>query len=373
MIRPFFVTAVLFACSIMSNAQLTMTPEVIPTGIIQKPQLWNILLLNNTSITYSANLSLVLTNTTTSDIILTANTLQFVLAPGTSQMQAGDFIPIQYEYPSPGTIDADPNGFIPVGEYEACYTLTTTASGDHGVIIVDECVDIVVEPLSPPLLSMPQDMDMVETAYPQFIWQPPTPLFIFNTLLYDLLLVEVHEGQTPIEAMQQNMPVYTEGNMSDIFLNYPASNYPLDTGKLYAWQIIAKDNNQYAIQSEVWAFRVRGDSIIPPAFNLFSHVKLKRELDASVNTCTGTLMAYYINEPNDSTISYSISSLSKDDLGNTIITGTYSLVFGENYLDIDLSGDNRLIDGNTYLFELTNSRNERWVMKFVYLKEESAE
>ncbi len=350
---------------ILIHAQITMMLEAPPVGVVKKPQLWNVLFVNNDAAPDYAALSVVLTNTQTSETALIGGSNVFTLNPGTTQVQATDVGPIVYDYSGGSMTDQDPNGFLPIGEYEACYTLSKQNSG-HMEVVTQSCITILVEPLSPPLLNIPADQDSIEDQYPQFNWLPPTPLNIFNNLSYDLILVAVQPGQTALEAIQQNIPIYSISNVTDIFLNYPASNTPLDTAKTYAWQVIAKDNEQFAAQSDVWSFYVKQDIFPAVIKNERPYVKLVQNLGAAVTECKDILKIFYNNEADDTTLIYTISSLSNEDLGTEVKTGTLALHYGENFIDVPLTEGERLLEGKIYLFSLTNSRNETWQIKLLY-------
>lgn len=363
--RKIFLLLSLAIVQLYGHAQITMTLQVQQNGIIQKPQLWNMLFVNTDADAAYVHVSLVLTSTSSNQPVLTATTNMFTLSNGTTLVQSGNVEPIQYEYPSPGFMNEDPNGFLPVGEYEACYTLSRQVN-EVLEVVAESCIHLTVEPLSPPMLNAPLDEDVLETRYPQFTWLPPAPLNIFNNLTYDFILVEVQEGQTSTEAIQQNIPVYTEGNLTNIFLNYPSSNAQLDTAKLYAWQIIAKDNNQFAAQSEVWTFNIKADSIFNNIQDTTPYIKLRREPDGSISSCPGILKFAYQNEADDERVSYKIISMEDEDLGTVLKTDSLSLSPGKNLVSLPLLGDDRLIDGKTYYFELLNSRDEVWITKFIY-------
>ncbi len=56
---------------ILIHAQITMMLEAPPVGVVKKPQLWNVLFVNNDAAPDYAALSVVLTNTQTSETALT--------------------------------------------------------------------------------------------------------------------------------------------------------------------------------------------------------------------------------------------------------------------------------------------------------------
>lgn len=367
--KTFLLLSFVVLC-LYGHAQLTMTLQVQQNGIIQKPQLWNILFVNSNADAAYVQVSLILTNTATNEAVLTGNTSVFTLNHGTTLIQSDNAEPIQYTYPVPGAMNEDPNGFLPVGEYDACYILTKQV-GEVYEVVTESCIHLTVEPLSPPLLSMPADEDSIDQTYPQFSWLPPTPLNIFNNLSYDLILVEVQQGQTPLEAIQQNIPLYSANNLTDIFLNYPSSGAALDTAKKYAWQVIARDNDQFAAQSEVWSFYVKEDTFPSIGNNENPYVKLQQNLGASVTECEDILKIYYDNQANDTSLTYTISSLSSEDLGAEVKTGLIVPHYGENFIDVPLTEGNRLLEGKIYIFSIFNSRNETWGVKILYHQSEN--
>ncbi|NNV55039.1 hypothetical protein [Limnovirga soli] len=356
-----FLSALLIAIS--AKAQLTMTVEAPPSGLFYKTQLWNILMINSGTDATQMSIELILTNSS-GQTVLTGTTPFIPVSAGTKQLQAADFSPIQYEYLSTEVTDHDPNGFLPIGTYDACYNLNVIDQG-HPKQLQQDCISITVEPLSPPILSLPLNESVSENPYPQFTWLPPVPLNMFSLLTYDFVLVEVQEGQTSAEAIVQNMPVYFHSNESNIFINYPASGTPLDTGKLYAWQVIAKNEDVFAAQSEVWTFKVREDSLWSVLADGQSFVKLTQD-PVSVITCQDILKMYYNNEADDTSLVYSISSLANEDLGAVVKTGTIPIQFGENFIELPLTNGDRLLEGKVYLFSVINSRNENWGIKIMY-------
>lgn len=347
------------------KSQLLFTINVPPQGIIQKPQLWNFLVTNSNSDQQQIKIKLTMRDISASEIILTGETGDVYVNSGVTPLFANNVAPIQYEYFSPKITDFEPNGFLPVGQYEVCYTFFKNDHLNYQEVAT-ECINVFIEPISPPMLTMPFDGSETEIKTPQFSWLPPSPLNMFNILTYDFTLVEVTEGQTSAEAIQQNMPVYIAHNLPDIFLNYSGTYTALDTGKLYAWQIIANNNDEYAGQSEVWTFKIKGDSIIRIQKNLEPFIKLKEQMDATIGVFGVAIRFFYINEAEDTNITYTISSLENDDIGTVVKSGTVKLMSGENYLEIPLQGGEILSNNKFYLLKVLNSRNETWMAKFIY-------
>jgi len=356
----------LLVAGISAQAQLSMTLQVPPAGVMLKNQLWNMLVVNSNSFQVLVRVNLVLLDEKTNQPVLTATTMPVMLEKGARQLQAKDLGPIQYNYTGPAFhADQDPNGMLPVGTYQACYTLLNATKSSNPM--VENCIQLNVDPLSPPLLNTPADEGMIYADHPQFTWLPPTPVGLFNDLSYSLVLVEVLAGQGKGDAVQQNIPLYSPGFIREQYLNYPSSYRALDTGRLYAWRIVALNNGLPAAMSDIWTFRVTA----PPKPGLKAladaYVYLKRDLDAAVATSGPVLKMNYENLPADSVVSYRISGL--EDPGNPVVQqGQLRLTKGRNLVQVPLQKSGGFIQGRLYLFQLVNSRNESWSVKFTTTK-----
>lgn len=362
---------ILFVLSLMlilgkTNGQMSLVLQVPPSGVILKPQLWNAIILNSYPETKDVFVGLTLMDATTGLPVLTATSALLSVETGAVQVNESNLSPIQYDFLSPEITDRGPDGFLPAGIYTACYTISSSDKHD-GSPVVEDCIPVAVEPVSPPIQNTPFDADIIQTNYPQFTWIPPAPMEIFSNLNYDFSLFEVLEGQTPSEAVQLNYPVYFQ-NQSDLYLNYPTSGSELDTGKIYAWKIIAKNNGSYTSESDIWTFKIGSDTVTKlPMGEQLPYVQLKKFLDATITDCEQTLKFSYSNEvESDNTITYSIITLNEEDLSTIVKTGELPVHFGMNYLSIPLSADKNLIDGRSYLLTVSNSKSEKWKMKFVY-------
>jgi len=351
----------LFVTMTAGRAQISMTLQVPPAGVLVKNQLWNMLLVNSGAAPVTVYCSLVLLDEKTNQPILTATTAPILLTRGARQLQAKDLGPIRYTYNGPSFhADEDPNGLLPVGSYQACYTvLPMMKSSAHA----ENCIQLNVDPLSPPLLNTPADESRSYTPYPQFTWLPPTPQGIFNDLSYDLIVVEVLPGQGKADAIQQNIPVYSAGFVKNLYMNYPSSYKALDTGRLYAWRIVALNNSLPAAMSDIWTFRVVNPDKPVLKKDDDIYIDLKRGLDPSVASAGRTLKLSYDNAPADTTIHYTITSL--EEPGNPIVQqGQLSLHNGRNLLQVSLEKGNGYQQQKVYLFRMINSRSESWTVKF---------
>lgn len=348
------------------QAQVVITLQLPPLGLTIKPQLWNMSLINTTGASMNARLQMVMTDASTGQTVLTATTPNFLVTAGAKVINANTVSPVTYTAGAGYTIDANPNGFLPVGVYNICYTITKWTN-DASEPIADECVTAEVEPVSPPQLIQPGDSDQVIFRRPFFTWLPPTPYNTFSNLLYDYVLVEVQPTQSAADAIQQNIPVLLQSNISFTSLQYPLSMPELDTSKLYAWRVTAKNNLSPIANSEVWSFRIQklsSDTFKSAGKGYYT--QLRREEDASY-VITGSMLRFlYLQEFNSNSVQVNITDISTT-VHQTVQLDSSSLTvkYGANYLSLDLDGKG-LTNKHMYLLDVTNERNEHWFLKFEY-------
>lgn len=254
------------------HAQVTISVQLPPGGMIQKDQLWNLVAMNNGNASFDAVLLLSLQEVSGGQTVLTASTRSITLPPGVKMIRAQDLQPVQYNYTGAGFEGL----YVPLGSYTACYTVSrTTAESQEPV--ATECVRINITPLSPPLLNMPADKSVIETPYPQFSWTPPAPLDMFTELSYDLNLVELLEGQSPAEAITNNTPLYSRSFLRVPYESYATTYSRLEKNKTYAWQVTARNGMNYAATTDVWTFKLPDDSVANEVIDK-SYIQLRNSI-----------------------------------------------------------------------------------------------
>lgn len=351
------------------RAQVVLNLQLPPAGLTVKSQLWNMAVINTVNQSIQAQVELSMINVSNNQTVLTATTRVLDFPKGLKQLHAGDVAPVTYNVLDPSFhVDASPEGFLPVGIFQLCYTVVRVDL-EISERVAEECETVTIEPISPPQLVSPSDSEQVELVRPLFNWLPPAPFQLFNNLVYDFNLVEVQSLQTGAEAVQQNIPLETQSNLSVMNLQYPASLPELDTAKLYAWQITARSGGAEVARSEVWTFRVKKgviDSLKPgPVY----YSKMRRENDAAYSVCNGILYYQYLNEVNDRQIPFKIidiSSVVPHEL--SLDSSLVDLHFGQYLGRMDFTNQNSLQDRHMYLLEFINSRREHWYLKFQYRK-----
>ncbi len=326
------------------NAQVVISPQIPSPGVFTKPQLWNLSVVNTTGRSLSARLQMTITEANTSQLVLSAVTRHFQVPGGVSQLTHTDVLPVVYKDANPSyQVDNSPNGFLPVGVFNICYSLIYQ-DNDAVETLADECQLLEVESLSPPQLVLPADSEKVTSSYPMFSWTPPMPYAFFSNLSYELLVVEVAPYQTAAEAVQINVPVWRKAGVYATQYQYPQALPALDTGKLYAWRITASNNTMPVAFSEVWSFRVdQPRQEATAAARRGAYLLLSAVDNNSAALVQGRLMLVFDNRENDRQLQLSIVEIGKGDgspeqLANAVLP----LHAGKNYLQYDLEANARL-------------------------------
>lgn len=330
------------------KAQLSVSVQEPPAGIVQKKQLWNLALIYSGNNPVSVMIGLTLVDVTDNQPVLTAYTRPLTLNKGVRQLKASDIEPVDYQYFSPafGRLG---DALLPIGNFQACYTVYTDGKIEKQVLS-ENCIPIEVQPLSPPQLTMPADSAAIQQPWPQFSWLPPAPVTLFNDLNYDLLVTEVRSDQTAGAAIQENMPVYNMRRLTTLVNNYPSSAKRLDTGKVYAWRVIAKNGEAYAAQSEVWTFKVSPEQPEKPAPFKGSYLEVKQGSDHTSTVIVPDDMLgiryYSYDKSHESVVRF------LDEKGEVVKEIKRTIDYGNNLMVFKL--DNAFKKDVTYFIEITD-------------------
>src|SRR5215218_4769072 len=124
--------------SMKSYGQLLVNLNLPPQGIVEKMQLWPITLINTTNTILTVRIDLMISDAISGTPVLSASTKSININPGTTQINNASLQPIQYNVLGLGyNIDASPNGLLPFGDFEACYSFMVN-QGDAVVKLVEE-------------------------------------------------------------------------------------------------------------------------------------------------------------------------------------------------------------------------------------------
>ena len=357
--------------SLAARGQLIVNPQLPPSGIVLKSQLWNMVITNNSQNEESVIVNVMISDSHTGEEILGASTAPVLLNPGSNMLNSNMLMPIQYNIRSSSyQIDADQNGLLPPGSFLVCYNVYSTK---QNILLGQGCNTIIVEPLSPPQLILPENQSSLDSSnLPQFSWLAPQPSNLFTNLHYDLYLVQIDSGQQATDAVQSNIPVFYQGDIYGTSLVYPASSPALQPGGQYAWKIVARDNQSAVSSSEVWAFAVSTPNNDKMKNSTLPFTRLQKEGESGYSVCSGTLKFAYINEAADTFWNIRVFDISSTNLQTVPFSfDSIPINRGLNLVQTELTTSPAFMDKHIYLLELHNSRNEIWRMKFEFLRPEN--
>ena len=340
-------------------AQVLLTAQLPSGAVVQKEQLWNLSLMSNQPDLLEIYIKLSLQDAISGQVVLSAESGSLLLNKGLTLFTNQTVQPILYNFIAPEFS----RNFLPVGNYIACYEAYQT-KGENQTILASECLPILVDPLSPPLLNMPEDKSLLNTPYPLFTWMPPTPIEMFGFLTYDLIVTELADGQSPAEAIEYNTPVYVKNNLTQSSDNYPASFEKFDTAKTYAWQVQAKNGINYALKTATWTFKVA--QIDKPIDNIAisPYLQLKQDNPEKGIAANGLLKLAYDNKTADKKTFIQILDLSNSGYSDPPVIIETTLIQGENHLELDLKKVMKPAEDKVYMARIINSKDEIWLLRF---------
>lgn len=342
--------------------QVIILPELQTNGVIMKEQVWSLLVNNMSGQLIKASLSVSVTNRLNSQPLLQANSGLLLLNNGIKRIVYNDLVPLNYSLAAPGFgMDRQLNQPFPVGEYLVCYALTDAEN--KNLILARECLKIIAEPLSPPQLVQPGDGVMLINQRPVFTWVPPAPVYMFNSLSYDIIVSPLYDKQSPAEAIQRNIPVMTTSSVQNSLL-YPPSFTDLQPGKTYAWQVIAKDAAGYGGKSEAWTFTILPDSV-KKIISSSPYIKVGAQKIEVTVMHQGFLKMEYFNALPDTMVNVEVFSMNPVKKPGPLLSFRLAVKPGQNFLEYAVKKNTRLDETQTYELRIVNSKKETWYMRFI--------
>lgn len=239
---------------------------VFPANLWRIEDILNVRIENTTS--EDLNLYLVAIVTEESDgELFEISTTDFILRPGFNAFLSSSEVTVDVVEKSQAFSRAAreiviTTGSLPAGRYDICFTAYETGSNEQ-VILGSECISQDIAHPSPPELIYPANESYVTDDLPVFSWLPPMPSL--DQVRYSIEIVELLDGQIPVEAMEANFKWFSEDDLDFTSLQYPLTDRPFIPGTRYAWRVGAimgheiqqRDVNP-VIQSPVWTFTFSG-------------------------------------------------------------------------------------------------------------------
>ncbi len=355
--------------SLVSQASmLTISPRYTNAYRFAAADAWNLDLQftgpSNLRVYLTANIS------TAGKQVATLKSGEITLTPGAQSISATTISTAQLQYLNQGIADVEAlTGTFPAGNYKVCYNaycITPDCDGLGADAVYNEtpeCFELIVEPPTPLLLSMPEDKAELEYQRPTFNWIPPIPVSNVSGFNYLYTLVEKNKGQSCQDAIVRNRPVYKQSGIEQIVQPYPPEINDLDTGKSYCWKVDGLVGDIPVAQSEVWEFKVKGQE--KKKLDTIRYVQLKLKLDASIINYASTENFYFVFKEahnnvklnlriiSDATQKEILPTVSKEEESATGKEGMTLISFGDNKYSINL-GEYNFVPG-IYIIQITDS------------------
>jgi len=358
MIRVIFTA--LFTClCIIVKAQLTIAfmPEVQGRTI---DGVWKARIGNNGA-RQTVNLKIIITEASTGTV-LTIQTPPFELLPGVNNIPANAAYNASVAFANNklATVISQ-SGFFPAGDYDYCFQLYEGAS-HNGSLSGDQCFNYNLEPFSSLQLIQPYDGDKICDKRPAFSWQPLIPAV--NGVEYRMILVEVKDGQQPVEAIRTNLAIINQRNIPMPLQLYPSIANELAVGKKYAWQVAAYRNDLILAESEIWDFNIDCEK----DFTSTSREAFRNIEDLAKGNfyiARGELLFAFNNTYEATTLQYTIRCLTKPEQQVTKLPKV-KVTRGSNQVVIDLSDNKSFTDSYFYIMNVKLPDGEEKQLRFIY-------
>ncbi|MCX6244856.1 MAG: hypothetical protein NTU98_09140 [Bacteroidetes bacterium] len=254
--KPFqFIVPCLFLLLFSSGIraqQVIVTYQQPPPNQWNAEDLWALSLTNTTDQTLLVYLHGTVQETT-DGLVFEGTSAQFVLAPHYSgRIESTKLQPVDVGYANSAYEEMVlRTGTLPEGLYEICITVHDANTDEE---IGKACIFQPIAHTSPPELLTPVNESHVDEPLPVFLWLPVTPLSPGALVTYSIKIIELMDGQVPIEAVESNPAFYTYASILSTSYQLPISAKGFEPGRSYAWQVTAMRNGYEVGNSQVWSF-----------------------------------------------------------------------------------------------------------------------
>jgi hypothetical protein len=254
-------------------------------------------------------------------------------------------------------------GLLPYGKHTCCYSFVSS-----GVKADEYCSEIFSKPQLPPQLMNPSNMSVITTINPLLTWIPPIP-DLSMIYQYNLKMVELKNGQTCAQALQQNIALIQERNYEET--NYQTSDYrgiELENGKSYCWQVEAYSKKNIIGSTEIWNFKIDDSKQQSKSIDDNSpYFYLKHTLDGHTVNVEGLLKVVFDNRYGSTKLNYIIKN-ENGEVDGKIVTPEIALYSNINQISFDCRNIKGLKPNEPYVLEVMDEDNTVYYCKFIYGK-----
>ncbi len=258
----------------------------VTIGFIQPPSnewsmqyMWNLTITNNSGKDQVVKLKGTLEEKR-KGLIADASSSFFTAKPGTYPVHVSDLNPVSTNYVDKKYEDIMlSTGTMPDGDYIICVIVYSAAN----IELSKDCIEQPIHNLTPPELTYPSDGETLKDSIPVFQWMPPMPTPAEEIITYTLKIVELLDGQVPIEAMESNPAFFTKESIHSPYFQFQLSSRNFVGKTNFAWQVTANGKNYEIGKSQVWSFNTLPEIMNPMA--MVSPVQTK--IDSIKVECDG--------------------------------------------------------------------------------------
>ena len=253
------------------------------------------------------------------------------------------------------------HGYFPQGQYEYCFTLNFNDKQNQS--LAEQCFDYELVPFAELNLIDPYDKDQVCETRPVLTWQPLIPGIPGS--YYQLVLSEIKSGQSPVEALNYNLPIVNQSNITATVLPYPPIAHELERGKRYVWQVTAYKDQTILNRSEVWEFTIGCKDTVAKKLTENGYRDISDLIKGNFYVANGAIRFAVNNSYKSQKLKYEIKSLQD---GDKTIKGLPKIALdkGDNKVLIDLSNMSVFTDGGFYVMNVWLPDGTLKSLRFIY-------
>ena len=241
-----------------AKAQITVQASGSNVGRYQLSKCFDAQIVNASN-TVTSNLTLQITlsdNSSNSKFVWKSNL--FNASPGSSAFKNVNLTPQNGTFQS-GKEFYHSNIYLGIGDYQIDYELEQITNGVANSL---GSYNVSIQSTQFPaiLLVTVDDGDTLTEKFPIFNWsaflfpQPQQDGISAFDIEYSILIKEVFNNQSNVEAIEYNPTHHEFGKIRNTTYSYPFNGRPFADSAVYVWKVEAKVKGQVISSSEVWRF-----------------------------------------------------------------------------------------------------------------------
>jgi hypothetical protein len=256
-LKIFFIAVILlqFFIPVSYSQNINIYQENPNSFQFDLEKIWNVTIVNLTS---PLDIYLIGSiESVDSKLLFMAQTSDFILQSGTRKVSFNSInLENKKEYSNDIIKDKNGKSTLPNGKYNVC--VSVLAKETNKVICSSSSIYEIVNFSQPKLIS-PLNREVLNGKFPVFNWQPFSNNSMGKNITYEIIIVKIHKGQTPQEAIQINPVLIKKNNIKSESFEFPIRESILKEGNIYAWMVKSIIDYKIISESEIWEFEYSND------------------------------------------------------------------------------------------------------------------